>query len=100
MIVIAGSVAVKPETRDEAVEALLKMAAASQAEDGCVTYKFAADLADPNVIVVLEVWESAEILERHFATPHMAEFTAELGKIVAGDANVIRYEISASAPLF
>ncbi|MBA3303693.1 MAG: antibiotic biosynthesis monooxygenase [Actinomycetota bacterium] len=100
MIVIAGSVAVKPETRAEAVEALLKMGAASRAEDGCNTYQFAADLADPNVIVVLEVWESAEILERHFATPHMAEFTGKLGQYVAGDMNVVRYEISSSGPLF
>ena len=41
-----------------------------------------------------EEWESAEALQRHFATPHMAEFRRELPQIVSGPASIMRYEVA------
>ena len=48
MIVIAGSVAVRPERREEAVRVACTMATATRKEPGCVSYRFSADLDDPN----------------------------------------------------
>src|SRR6185503_126047 len=40
MIVIAGTVRIRPERRDDAIRHALAMAEASRAEAGCVAYRF------------------------------------------------------------
>ena len=84
MIVIAGSVAARPERREEAIRVARTMAAATRAEAGCVTYRFSADLDDPNTLLIFEEWESEEALARHFQTPHVAAFRQALPGLLAG----------------
>ena len=95
MIVIAGSVQVKADRREEARAAALKMAEATRAEAGCLTYRFSADLADPDRVYIFEEWETEEALARHFASPHMAEFQRVLPGILAGGVEIRRYAVSA-----
>ena len=99
MIVIAGSVRIKAEARAAAVRAALAMAEATRREAGCCAYRFSSDLADPMVVYIHEEWESAEALERHFATPHMAEFRGRLPELVAGPAAIMRYEVTSAAAM-
>ena len=99
MIIIAGSVSVKPDRRDEWMGVAMAMSRASQAEDGCVTYRFYADLEDPNLMLLFEVWESEEALEAHFKTDHMAEYRSRIPDLVAGPSKLTRYEVSSARPL-
>ena len=99
MIVIAGSVAVRPERRDEAVRAARAMMTATRREAGCRAYGFHADLDDPNVFLVFEEWESEEALARHFATEHMAAFGAQLPGLLAGAPRLTRYIVTAAEPM-
>ncbi|MGH7893743.1 MAG: putative quinol monooxygenase [Candidatus Binatia bacterium] len=96
MIVIAGHVRIKPEERATAVRVALAMAEATRHESGCREYRFTTDLADPCVFHIYEEWESAEALQQHFATPHMAEFQRRLPSIVAGPASIMRYEVASA----
>lgn len=93
MIVIAGKVAVRPERREDAVRAALAMAQATRREEGCISYGFSSDLADPNTILVFEEWASEEALARHFQTEHMKVFRAELPSLLAGPSTIKRYVI-------
>ena len=95
MLVLAGTVKVKPEKRSEAVRAALKMAKASQAEPGCRAYAFYADLEDPNTVLIFECWESDAALQAHFQSPHMAEFNAAIAGFLAALPSFDRYEVSA-----
>src|SRR5262245_794110 len=95
MIVIAGSVQVKADKREEARRAALRMAEATRAEAGCITYRFSTDLADPNRVYIFEEWESEEALGRHFASPHMAEFQRVLPDVLGGPADIKLYEVRA-----
>jgi len=99
MIVIAGKVQVRAERREDAVLVALRMAAATRAEPGCVDYRFSADLVDPTVFYLFEHWESAEALQRHFETPHMAEFRKDLPGLLAGPTTMQRYEVTSVAPM-
>jgi quinol monooxygenase YgiN len=99
MIVIAGSVHVRPEARERAVAVALAMAKATMAEEGCRAYRFSADLADPTLFYLHEEWDDALALGRHFATPHMATFRAELPALLAAAPAFTRFEVSASAPM-
>jgi len=95
MLVIAGTVRVKPEARAEATQAALKMAKASQAEAGCKSYRFYADLEDPNTFLIFEQWEDEAALLTHFQTPHMAEFNGLIPRFLAAPPSINRYEIAA-----
>ncbi|HLK59986.1 MAG TPA: putative quinol monooxygenase [Chthonomonadaceae bacterium] len=99
MIVVAGSVTVRPDQRERAVAAAVKMVAATQQEAGCLKYDMYSDLSNPNRIFVFEEWESDAALMAHFQTPHMAEFAGILPEVLAGPPDITRYEVASSARL-
>jgi quinol monooxygenase YgiN len=99
VIIIAGNVTVKPDRRDEWLQVAMAMSRASQAEDGCVTYRFYQDLEDPNLMLLFEVWESEEALEAHFKTDHIAEYRSKIPELIAGPSKLNRYEVSSARPL-
>jgi quinol monooxygenase YgiN len=99
MIVVAGSVRIKPEQREAAVRAALAMAEATRRESGCRAYRFSADLTDPALFYIHEEWDSADALTRHFGTPHMAEFQAQLPAVLAGAPEITRFEVASAGPL-
>jgi quinol monooxygenase YgiN len=96
MTVVAGTVRVRPEKRDEAIRVALAMAKATQAESGCRTYRFYADLEDPAVFFIFEEWESEEALGAHFRTEHMAAFQAALPGLVAGPPDIRFYTVASA----
>jgi len=99
MIVIAGSVAARPERREEVIRVARTMAAATRAEAGCVTYRFSADLDDPNTLLIFEEWESEEALARHFQSPHMAAFRQALPGLLAGVPALKRYGVASATAM-
>jgi quinol monooxygenase YgiN len=98
MIIIAGTAQVRPEKREAAVAAALKMAQATQAENGCLAYNFYADLEAATTFFVFEVWENEAALTQHFETPHMAEFRQQLPDLLAGEMDIKRYDVEAVSP--
>lgn len=100
MIVISGSIPVKPELREEAIQLALEMQKATRAEPGCKLYRFSADLADPNTICIVEEWESEDALNSHFQTAHMKKFQENAPRLLAGKLSATKYTVSASAALF
>lgn len=99
MIVVSGTFTVDPSKRDKAVEVGATMAADSLAEAGCVAYGFWTDPSDPVRFRVFEEWESAEALDAHFATAHVATFVAALGGLGIRDTDISRYEATAKSKL-
>lgn len=63
------------------------------AEEGCIDYGPTADVetnldaqpdARPNVITMVEKWESLEALEAHLIAPHMLEYRSKVTDVVKG----------------
>ena len=94
MVVISGTVHVKPELRQQAVERAIWMQRLVESEPGCLTYRFYADLEHPDLFRVFEAWESDEALQAHFQTPHMAEFNRALASLLNGAPQITRYLVS------
>ncbi len=90
MIIVSGKAKVKPGAVDAVREVMEKAILATREEAGCIDYSYGLDVLDPDTIIVLEYWESAEALEAHFKQPHMAEWMGALGK-----AGVISQDIKA-----
>lgn len=99
MIVVAGDVSLKVETREEAVEIIKWMVAETQKEAGCISYNFYSDLSDPTKLKIFEEWESMEHLAAHFETEHMAEFRGKIPNFVAEKNRVFKYEVTEKVSL-
>ncbi len=100
MIVIAGTMRVRTDRRDEATAAMQRVVTATHEEPGNRAYRYSWDLDDPGVVHVFEEWESPDALDAHFQTPHIAEFGAALGELVDGEVSFQRYEVTEAGPLF
>jgi quinol monooxygenase YgiN len=92
MIHVIAILTAKPGKRDEYLEIFKTNIPAVHAEDGCIEYNVAVDVADadpafgPDTFVVVEKWASREALKAHAAAPHMAALSAKTKDLLAARA--------------
>ena len=98
MLLVVGRVRCEPEHREELIAQLQKMQDASREEEGCIRYGFFSAVEDAHSFIAVEEWEDREALDRHFAQPHLQEFTVKLLELVSGRPEVAIHEISATSP--
>ena len=95
MIIVHGSIPIRPERRDQALALAKQMAAASRNEKGGMSYEFYVGLADPDTLMLFQEWESMEALMGHFDTDHMDVFLQQLPDLVSGEIVTRRYAVQA-----
>lgn len=94
MIIISGTIALKPGARDEAIEAINTVVAKTLAEPGCRAYRFGFEVTEPDTISVYEEWEDEDALASHFQQPHLAEFMAGIGAFAARGGSLTKFTVS------
>jgi quinol monooxygenase YgiN len=94
MLLVIGRVRCDPERRDELVGLFAGMQDESRREDGCLRYGFFTAVEDPLTSVAVEEWRDREALDRHFAQPHLHEFTRQLLKVVSEQPEVAIHEVA------
>ncbi|NOT58068.1 MAG: antibiotic biosynthesis monooxygenase [Deltaproteobacteria bacterium] len=99
MLVIAGTIPIKPEKRQEAQQLARVLETETRKEPGCLMYTFYADQTDPNLFFIFEEWDSEEALQKHFQTEHMKKFMQQAPSLLAGKLSAKKYTVSAAAPL-
>ena len=99
MLVIAGTIPVKAEHREEAIKLARMMEEATRQEPGCFAYTFYADRDDPNTFFIFEEWESDEALAKHLQTDHMKQFQQIAQNILAGKVVGKKYTGTSSESL-
>lgn len=99
MIIVNGHLTIDPAQRDTALAAIADAVAATRAETGNVDYRFSADLADPDRINMVEIWEDQAAIDAHMGTEHLAAFMAAIGPCVAGSVSITSYDIASSTTL-
>lgn len=81
-----------PAKRDEAIAAVVVAMEATRAEEGCEGYTFSADVADPGRLHVTEQWASAEAMDAHMGSPHLAELMGKMGSFGVTGASLTKWE--------
>lgn len=94
MIVITGEIELHPEDVWPATYHAARMMEASAAEDGCLCYRFYADLMNPRRFRVYEEWRDEKALKAHFASPHMAAFQKALKGMRVVERRLEKFEVS------
>ncbi|MEY2884924.1 MAG: hypothetical protein RL490_2648 [Pseudomonadota bacterium] len=98
MIVIIGTIRIDSRHRTATLAAMQAMILASRAEPGCHRYGYAEDVLEPGLIHVHEVWDDADSLAAHFASPHIAAWRAQWPALGIHDRNLVRYSADAGTP--
>ncbi|MBZ9649120.1 antibiotic biosynthesis monooxygenase [Sphingobium sp. 3R8] len=93
MLLIVGTVRLPAQNLDAACPIMKRMADSSRAEEGCVEYGYAEDVFDPGLIHVKEMWTDQGVLDRHFASTHIAEWRAAWPSLGIGNRDLRVYEV-------
>jgi quinol monooxygenase YgiN len=99
MLVIAGTIRVPPANVAALRPHMLAMLAASRAEDGCLVYSYAEDIAEPGLIRVFEAWRDRAALDAHLATDHLAAWRAAWPALGVGERRLTAYDVAAHSDL-
>ncbi|HLK23820.1 MAG TPA: putative quinol monooxygenase [Caulobacteraceae bacterium] len=98
-VIVAGTVRAPSENIERLRPHMLEMMTKTRAEDGCITYGYAEDVAEPGLIHVFEAWRDQAALEAHFTTPHMAAWRAVFPQFGVTDRNLKAYDVAAERPI-
>jgi quinol monooxygenase YgiN len=99
VIVVVGRVSTDDAKRAELIEVAHKVASASRAEAGCISYRIYEDTERANEFVFVEEWQSEEALQEHFRTGHIAEFMGAVLATVVAPPDVQFHEIASTRDL-
>lgn len=99
MIQINGTIRLGRAIDAATRKAVVEMVRASRAEDGCLDYTFAQDLADPDTLVLFERWRDAAALAAHGKSAHMAEFQKVMAANPPRSRDLRRYETDEGTPI-
>jgi quinol monooxygenase YgiN len=74
MIYVLATIKAAPGKAAELIAAAQPCIAATRLEDGCISYDYVQDTANPDIVIVIERWTNRESLEAHLHTPHLKEW--------------------------
>jgi quinol monooxygenase YgiN len=94
MLIVAGTIQVEPDHREEMLRAVQPMVEATRAEAGCRAYAFSPATDDPGLVHLYELWEDQEALEAHFASDHMAAWRKRSAELPILGRDIAKYIIS------
>ena len=93
MIVVTGSIIAKPEGFEEAKRLSLEHVQRSRNEPGCLSHAVHVDCENPLRLVFVELWESMQALQTHFAVGASRDFARAL-RPLSNKATIEVYEAS------
>ncbi|GAB7094375.1 putative quinol monooxygenase [Halolamina litorea] len=94
MIHVHATFPIDPEKRAEALENAAELVEASRAEAGVLEYDAATDVLEPNTLRFTELYEDEDAFGAHSESEHFEAFEAELPDLLAGEPDVVRYDVS------
>ena len=99
MIQINGTIRLGRSIDAATRKAIVEMVRASRAEDGCIDYAFASDLADPDTLILFERWRDQAALDAHGKSDHMAAFQEFMGANPPETSDLRIYDTDEGQPL-
>jgi quinol monooxygenase YgiN len=69
-------------------------------EPGCISYRFAWSLDEPDDLILIERWRDDESLNAHLSTQHFTDFAGLLRSALRGPPSFTRYDVARASPLF
>ena len=94
MLVVHVHARVKPAQVEEFLAATLVNARASLGEPGVLRFDVLRDQADPEHVVLVEVYRDADASAAHKLTPHYAAWRDAVAEMMAEPRQSVRYSVA------
>ncbi|MEO8368132.1 MAG: putative quinol monooxygenase [Candidatus Solibacter sp.] len=91
LLIVVAEMTAQSGKEDALREKLSGFVAPTRAENGCVQYDLHESEDHPGQFLFFERWTSAQELEAHLASPHIASVLPELGSILAQPARISKF---------
>ena len=95
MIIITGSVDLKPESYEEGFRLGCEHSERSRSEPGCLSHNCYEDAEQPGRMHFFERWETSDAVQVHFAVPASSEFIAAISDMATGAPTIEMYSAQA-----
>ena len=82
----------KPGMEDLVKLILLQLAAETRTEEGCLSVHVRQSVADPCVLLSIEIWKNRDVLERHSDTSHIDAFRRKATDLLSEPAEISLWE--------
>jgi len=99
MIVLHATFPIQEEKMDEALELVDNLVEESNKEDGMIDYRATRDIQNEHTIQFFEQYEDAAAFESHTETDHFQKFEEQLPDLLAGEPEVIKFDVSGATEL-
>jgi len=97
MLVLRFKVQCRPDRTEQALAAFKAVIAPSRGIEGVINFDIARDIADPDSIIAVEVFEDEAARERQESLPEVAEVMSLLPEAIAGPPEATVFQVSSSA---
>jgi quinol monooxygenase YgiN len=88
-VVVTALVKIRPEAREEALDALRTGIEATHAEAGNIAYALHEELDQPGHFVIVEKWADREALQAHGEEPHLKAMFAVVGPLLVEPPTIV-----------
>lgn len=92
MVIVIAKVSVKPECKQELLTLAKTVIAATNAEEGCLSYILLDNSYDPGSCMFVEEWASLDALRTHAASAHIAEWRKQSKDLLSAKTVVTVYQ--------
>jgi quinol monooxygenase YgiN len=92
VIIVTGSLRVRPGALDEAMRLCQEHVARSRAEPGCISHAVHRDADDPLRLFFFEEWADRAALDAHFAVPASQVFVEAVTPLASEPPRLTIYE--------
>ena len=100
MIIIAGTIELDPDRRDEALTVAKPFIDGALTQEGCEAYTWSADLNSPGRVEVFERWTREADLAAHFKGSHYLSMLKALGRYGLKSSDVSKYRGDHREPVY
>jgi quinol monooxygenase YgiN len=82
--IVLGWLTARPGKRDEFMMISRDYVERCRREEGIILFEFHPSITDPDLIIVIECFETPAAHDRHLAMPHFAAMWKEVERLIAG----------------
>jgi quinol monooxygenase YgiN len=97
VLIVTGSIRVRPEEIERALELSLEHVRRSRREPGCLLHSVHRDVEEPLRVVFLEHWSDARALRTHFDVPASGAFVRALSRLSDNPPEMVIYDARATS---
>lgn len=93
MLVIAGSIRIDAAVRDELTLTAIAVVRELRKQVGCNYVGLSADLEDPSVLHLFQIWDSQAALMTNLGSPQIDAIRDHAGKLGVREMAILKYDV-------